>query len=85
MRQPSQISALLRVIADAMAARAALFRGRKQLGADLGFPGLEVIQVNLSPRLDDDDATTGPAVTPRGSPLRAEFERPVAPVIGGGR
>ena len=50
MRQPSQIPALLCVIADATAARAALFRGRKRLGADLGFPGLEDIQVNLSPR-----------------------------------
>jgi hypothetical protein len=31
--------ALLRVVADARAARSALFRGRRRLGDNLGFPG----------------------------------------------
>ncbi len=48
LRQPSQLPALLRVIADARAARGALFQGRKLLGADLSFPGLEDIQVKFS-------------------------------------
>ena len=76
MRQPSQIPALLRVIADAKAARAALFRGRKRLTADLSFPGLEETQVKLSPELDAcDGASAGPAGAPRRAPLFAEFER----------
>ena len=83
MRQPSQIPPLLRVIADARAARAALLRGRKLLGADLGFPGREEIQVKLSPDLDD-DAAAGLAAAPRRAPL-GEFERPVAPAIGDDR
>lgn len=39
-RQPRQTLALLRVIADARAARSALFRGRRRLGDNLSFPGL---------------------------------------------
>jgi adenosylhomocysteine nucleosidase len=41
LRQPRQMLALLRVVADARAARSALFQGRRRLGADLGFPGFE--------------------------------------------
>src|SRR5260221_4294819 len=44
-RQPGQLPALLRVVADTRAARNALFRGRRQLGADLSFPGLDDAQV----------------------------------------
>jgi adenosylhomocysteine nucleosidase len=39
-QQPRQVFALMRVIADARAARSALFRGRRRLGAGLSFPGL---------------------------------------------
>lgn len=39
-QQPRQVFALLRVIADARAARTALFRGRRRLGENLSFPGL---------------------------------------------
>ncbi len=38
-REPRQVFTLLRVIADAHAARSALFRGRRRLGDNLGFPG----------------------------------------------
>ena len=38
-QQPGQMFALLRVVADARAARSALFRGRRRLGDNLGFPG----------------------------------------------
>lgn len=38
-QQPGQAFALLRVIADARAARNALFRGRRRLGENLSFPG----------------------------------------------
>ncbi len=48
VRHPGQLPALLRVVADARAARAALFRGRKSLGADLSFPGLDEAQVKFS-------------------------------------
>ena len=40
IRQPRQMLALLRVVADARAARAALFQGRQKLGAGLSFPGI---------------------------------------------
>ena len=48
LRQPGQLPALLRVVADTRAARNALFRGRRQLGADLSFPGLEEVQPQFS-------------------------------------
>jgi hopanoid-associated phosphorylase len=38
-RQPQQLFALMRVVADARAARSALFRGRRRLGENLSFPG----------------------------------------------
>ena len=38
-QQPRQVFALLRVVADARAARTALFRGRRRLGENLSFPG----------------------------------------------
>jgi hypothetical protein len=44
VRQPRQVFALLRVIADARAARSALFDGRRQLGDALGFPGAAAVQ-----------------------------------------
>jgi hopanoid-associated phosphorylase len=47
MRQPRQLLALLRVVADARAARTALFQGRRRLGADLGFPGFVDMQLGL--------------------------------------
>jgi hopanoid-associated phosphorylase len=46
LRQPRQLFALLRVVADARAARSALFQGRRRLGADLGFPHLRGMQLN---------------------------------------
>jgi hopanoid-associated phosphorylase len=47
MQQPRQLLALLRVVADARAARSALFRGRRMIGADLSFPRLDEIQLGL--------------------------------------
>ena len=47
-QQPRQVFALLRVIADARAARTALFRGRRRLGENLSFPGNSEIQLNPS-------------------------------------
>src|SRR4051794_17987915 len=47
-QQPRQLFALLRVIADARAARSALFRGRRRLGANLSFPGHAELQLNPS-------------------------------------
>lgn len=44
IRQPRQVFALLRVVADARAARSALFDGRRQLGDALGFPGDAAVQ-----------------------------------------
>jgi hopanoid-associated phosphorylase len=44
IRQPRQVFALLRVVADARAARSALFDGRRQLGDALGFPGAAAAQ-----------------------------------------
>ena len=41
-REPRQGFALLRVIADAHAARRALYRGRRRLGPNLSFPGTEI-------------------------------------------
>jgi len=48
LRQPRQLFALLRVVADARAARSALFEGRRNLGADLSFPHLRGLQLNPS-------------------------------------
>jgi hypothetical protein len=39
---------LIRVIADARAARKALFQGRQLLGAELSFPRAERMQLNPS-------------------------------------
>jgi adenosylhomocysteine nucleosidase len=39
--QPRQVLSLLRVVADARAARSSLFRGRRLLGANLGCPHYE--------------------------------------------
>jgi adenosylhomocysteine nucleosidase len=44
-KQPRQVFALLRVVADARAARTALFRGRRRLGENLSFPGAQELQV----------------------------------------
>src|SRR5258708_561246 len=46
-QQPRQVFALLRVVADARAARSALFHGRRQLGHNLSFPG-GVLELNPS-------------------------------------
>jgi adenosylhomocysteine nucleosidase len=48
LRQPWQVLALMRVVADARAARSALFRGRRRLGADLGFPHIDELQFSPS-------------------------------------
>jgi hypothetical protein len=53
-QQPRQVFALLRVVADARAARTALFRGRRRLGENLSFPGaqdLEVPDLQLNPSI----------------------------------
>lgn len=47
LRQPRQLLALMRVVADARAARSALFHGRRRLGDDLGFPPLEELRLGL--------------------------------------
>jgi hopanoid-associated phosphorylase len=47
-RQPRQLFSLLRVVADAHAARTSLFRGRRLLGTDLSFPRVEVMQPSPS-------------------------------------
>jgi hypothetical protein len=47
-QQPRQVFALLRVVADARAARSALFRGRRRLGENLSFPGATELQLNPS-------------------------------------
>jgi len=47
IEQQRQFFALLRVAADARAARAALFRGRRLLGPHLGFPGLDEPKVKF--------------------------------------
>jgi hypothetical protein len=51
-RQPSQLPALVRTALDARIARAALYRGRRMLGARLGFPHFsnEVPDIRLSAR-----------------------------------
>jgi hopanoid-associated phosphorylase len=46
LRQPQQLFALMRVVADARAARSALFRGRRRLGPDLSFPNADRLQLN---------------------------------------
>jgi hypothetical protein len=47
-QQPRQVFALMRVVADARAARSALFSGRRRLGANLSFPGPAELQLNPS-------------------------------------
>ena len=47
-QQPRQVFALMRVIADARAARSALFSGRRRLGDNLSFPGTAELQLNPS-------------------------------------
>jgi hopanoid-associated phosphorylase len=47
-KQPHQVFALLRVVADARAARAALFQGRRRLGENLSFPPTVEMQFNPS-------------------------------------
>jgi hopanoid-associated phosphorylase len=48
LRQPKQVFALLRVVADLRAARSSLFRGRRLMGADLGYPRVEAVQLEPS-------------------------------------
>lgn len=48
IQQPQQVFALMRVVADARAARSALFRGRRLLGEDLSFPRLEAVPAGAS-------------------------------------
>jgi hopanoid-associated phosphorylase len=48
IRQPKQVFALLRVVADLRAARSSLFRGRRQMGAELAFPRLDGVQLEAS-------------------------------------
>jgi hopanoid-associated phosphorylase len=47
-QQPRQMLALLRVVADARAARSALFMGRRRLGENLSFPGRAELQLSPS-------------------------------------
>jgi hopanoid-associated phosphorylase len=47
IQKPQQMFSLLRVVADARAARSALFRGRRLLGDNLSFPHLDAIQLGL--------------------------------------
>jgi hypothetical protein len=48
MRQPSQLPALARTALDARTAGAALRRGRRLLGAGLGFPYFEEIALDAN-------------------------------------
>ena len=48
VKQPRQVFALMRVVADAHAARSALFQGRRRLGDNLSFPGTAEMQLNPS-------------------------------------
>ena len=48
LRQPKQVFALLRVVADLRAARSSLFRGRRLMGADLGYSRLDAVQLEPS-------------------------------------
>ena len=48
LRQPRQLFALMRVVADARAARSALFQGRRRLGAGLSFPHSGAMQLSPS-------------------------------------
>jgi len=50
-QQPRQVFALLRVVADLRAARSALFRGRRRLGANLSFPGVAATTQHDAPAL----------------------------------
>jgi hypothetical protein len=47
-QQPRQVFALMRVVADARAARNALFRGRRQLGDNLSFPDASALALSPS-------------------------------------
>jgi hopanoid-associated phosphorylase len=46
--RPSQLPALLGLALDARAARAALLRGRRLLGAGLGFPDFPKLQIDMA-------------------------------------
>jgi hypothetical protein len=48
MRQPSQLPALARTALDARTAGAALRRGRRLLGAGLGFPYFEELALDAN-------------------------------------
>jgi hopanoid-associated phosphorylase len=48
LRQPKQVFALLRVVADLRAARTSLFRGRRLMGADLSFSAIETMHFEPS-------------------------------------
>jgi hypothetical protein len=48
LRQPRQMFALLRVVADMRAARTALYRGRRRMGAELAFPRLDEVRLEPS-------------------------------------
>jgi adenosylhomocysteine nucleosidase len=56
LQQPSQLPALVRTALDAWIARAALYRGRRMLGAGLGFPqfGDGVADIRASARAEPD-------------------------------
>jgi hopanoid-associated phosphorylase len=47
-RRPGQLPQLLRLAADARAARSALFRGRRMLRAGLGFPDFPELQLDMA-------------------------------------
>jgi adenosylhomocysteine nucleosidase len=48
IRRPSQLPGLLRIAADARAARASLGRGRRGLGAGLGFPDFPEVRAEAA-------------------------------------
>jgi hopanoid-associated phosphorylase len=48
LRQPKQVFALLRVVADLRAARTSLFRGRRMMGANLGYSSADSMQLEPS-------------------------------------
>ncbi len=48
LRRPGQLPSLLRIAADARAARAALQRGRRLLGAGLAFPDFGLLERDVA-------------------------------------
>jgi hypothetical protein len=73
LQQPSQLPALVRTAIDAWIARAALYRGRRMLGAGLGFPQFSdgVADIRASARAQRDVALDQDRASPPRAAARA--------------